>query len=249
MNAPKLSIVIATYNASSTLQRCLDSIINQNFKDYEIILIDGLSTDQTQEIIATNEANIAYWHSKKDSGIYDAWNQGIEKCKGEYVCFIGADDLFSDENSLLRLQSALESDNNEIISSKGRFLISGGGHHVIGNPWNHKNLEKRITICHPGLMHKRSLFDKYGKFNTSYRIAGDYEFLLRLRPETISTHVDSITVDISDGGISRSRYFEMLKEKRQIQSSCPRIGKSMAAWNYYEKIVKIPIAKILGIPY
>ena len=98
-------------------------------------------------------------------------------------------------------------------------------------------------------MHHRSLFEKYGKFNTGYRIVGDYEFLLRLPMETTSLHVDSVTVRVADGGISRLKYMDMLREKRKAQSACARIGKLRAWINYFDKLWRIPIARILGIPH
>ncbi len=246
---PRLSIVIATYNAAITLEKCLSSISYQTFRDFELIIVDGLSTDGTIAIIEKHTDAIAYWHSHKDSGIYDAWNQGISKATGDYICFLGADDYFTDESSLLKIFSVIGNKNYDIVASQGKFLIEGGGHHIIGNPWNQRKLGKRITVCHPGLLHHRSLFERFGKFNTNFRIVGDYEFLLRLPPETTSLHVNSITVNIADGGISRLRYSDMLKEKREAQSQCPRVGKFKAAYNYYEKLCKIPIAKLLGLSY
>lgn len=246
---PLVSIIIATYNAGSDLERCIESILSQDSAAWELIIIDGLSADETTAIIQKHSDSIAYWHSKKDQGIYDAWNQGIERAKGSYICFIGADDKFADSSAISRLLPLLEMNEFEIVSSKGRFLKKSGGSYIIGNAWNYIGLERRITICHPGLMHRRKLFEKHGKFDMKYKIAGDYEFLLRLPAETKTAHLDSITVDISDGGVSRMRYNEMLREKRLIQENCRRIGKRKAAWNYYFKLLKIPVARMLNIPY
>ena len=225
------------------------SIACQTFRDIEIIIADGLSTDGTIAIIEKYSDAIAHWHSHKDNGIYDAWNQAIEKATGNYICFLGADDYFADEATLSKLASAIGTNHYDIVSSQGKFLKNGGGHHIIGKPWNYKKLGKRITVCHPGLLHHRSLFERFGKFDTKYRIVGDYDFLLRLPRETTSLHVDSITVHIADGGISRLRYSEMLNEKRIAQSRCPRIGKFKATYNYYEKLCKIPIARLFGLSY
>lgn len=245
---PKLSILIATFNAEKTLDSCLKSILAQEFKDFEILIADGLSTDNTVQIIESFSETITYWHSHKDNGIYDAWNQALTKAKGEYICFIGADDCFSDEFALSRIFDRLDSNKYDLISSKGLFLGFRKSH-IIGNPWNYKKLSRRITICHPGLMHHRSLFERFGNFDTKFRIVGDYEFLLRLPPETTSLHVDSINVHVGDGGISRSRYMDMLREKRTAQGNCPRIGKLRAQFNFFDKIWRMPVAKILNIPY
>lgn len=248
MNSPKLSIIIATYNSEKTLGRCLESIESQAFKDIQVIVIDGLSSDKTLEIISKHSHLISYWHSKKDHGIYDAWNQGIAEARGEYICFIGSDDYYPDSESLKSIFDTAGNRRFDLISSKG-MLFGANREYVFGSAWNYRKITRRITVCHPGLMHHRSLFEKYGKFNIDYRIVGDYEFLLRLPEETASLHVKNVTVCVADGGVSRSKYMVMLREKRKVQSACGRIG-TLRAWiNYFDKLWRIPIARALRIPY
>jgi len=244
-----ISIIIATYNASKTLAECLSSIHGQTFRNFEVIIVDGASTDNTIGIIQKYGDLVVKSVSQKDSGIYEAWNTGLKLATGNYICFIGADDYFHGNESLSHLEEALSEEKYDLVTSMGLFLGPGNKNHIIGKPWNFKSLQKRITICHPGLMHHRSLFSKYGEFDASLKIVGDYEFLLRL-PESIkSKHVAIPTVCIRDGGISRSRLSLMLSEKRQVQSRCPRIGPAKAWFNYFDKLWRIPVAKILGISY
>src|SRR5688572_6921120 len=92
--APRLSIIIATWQASSTLERCLRSIVEQDFTEWELLIADGASTDGTIDLIKEHERHIAWWQSRKDSGIYDAWNHALEEARGEYVTFLGADDAW-----------------------------------------------------------------------------------------------------------------------------------------------------------
>src|ERR1700730_11011275 len=97
----KISIIIVTYNAENTLQRCLDSIYIQAYPEIEIIVIDGNSTDNTVEILKRNSSRIAFWKSEPDEGIYDAMNKAIKHITGKWVYFLGADDeLFSDFSKL-----------------------------------------------------------------------------------------------------------------------------------------------------
>ena len=249
MKDPKLSIIIATYNSAKTLEKCLYSIESQKFKDIEVIVIDGLSSDKTVEIISQYPRLISYWHSKKDRGIYDAWNQGIDKARGEYICFIGSDDYFLNSDSVSKIISLTIEDQYDIITSQGVFLSNERPPHIIGRKWNYKSIARRMTVCHPGLLHHRSIFEKHGKFDENLKIVGDYEFLLRL-PKTIKTiHLNEATVCISDGGISRSKLGNSLLEKRAVQAKCERIGPLMAYLNYYDKLWRIPIAKMLKIPY
>ena len=245
---PRLSIIIATFNAERTLESCLSSVFSQKFDDYEVLIADALSTDATVPIIEKYRHQIAYWHSKRDSGIYDAWNSLLDKTKGEYICFLGADDLYAGDEVLQCVFDAVGSRRFDLISSRG-ILVGSEKEHFFGSAWNYRKIARRITVCHPGLMHHRSLFEKYGKFNSGYRIVGDYEFLLRLPIQTTSLHVDSATVRVADGGISRLKYMDMLREKRSAQSACARIGKFRAWINYYDKLWRIPIARALGITY
>lgn len=246
--SPKLSILIATYNAGKTLEACLTSVAAQSFKDYEILIADGLSNDDTVSIIEKHRNLIKYWHSKRDDGIYDAWNSLINKSTAEYICFIGADDIFANSEALQSIFQQASDADFDLITSKG-LLLGATREHVFGASWDYRKLARRITVCHPGLMHNRKLFEKFGNFDTSYRIVGDYEFLLRLSSDTRVLHVDAITVKVADGGVSRSRYMEMLKEKRRAQSECKRIGPLIAWLNFFDKLWRIPIAKALKIPF
>ncbi|MBP9970812.1 MAG: glycosyltransferase, partial [Paludibacteraceae bacterium] len=88
----KISIIIATYNASKTLNRCLDSIVSQKNSEVELIIIDGGSTDETLSVINSYSSDIDYVLSEKDNGLYDAWNKGIKAAKGDWIMFLGADD-------------------------------------------------------------------------------------------------------------------------------------------------------------
>ncbi len=92
----KLSIIIVTFNASDDLGRTLQSVFEQTYTNYEVVIIDGESTDTTLEIIQTYEEKIDYWVSEKDSGIYAAMNKGIKVAKGEYLQFLNAGDYFVD---------------------------------------------------------------------------------------------------------------------------------------------------------
>ncbi len=248
MRKVQLSILIATYNAAETLDRCLESVCMQSISNWELVIIDGGSTDNTVDIIIKYSEHISYWHSRKDNGIYDAWNQALKNANGEYICFIGADDFFSTANVLENIFNDIQGNLYDLVTSKGKFLRTDGGTNIVGNPWHFKRVEKRLTVCHPGLLHHHSLFEIYGNFETSYKIVGDYEFLLRL-PQSIRTlHIDFPTVSIGDGGISRKKILTTLKERKKAQASCPRIGWLKANIYYLEKLLKIPIAFLLKIP-
>ena len=249
MKSPYLSIVIATYNSAKTLEKCLESIKSQTFKDVEVIIIDGLSTDGTIKIINRYKSLISYWKSEKDDGIYDAWNKGVKESSGEYICFVGSDDYLTNQDSLEILRSRIGDQKYDLVLFQGIFLKSDSKkEYIVGSDWNQNQLIK-MPICHPGMLHHWSLFDRIGKFNTEFKIAGDYDFMLRLSAETKTLYIDTPLITIMDGGISRSQYLRAMAEKRIIRSRDPRIGKFMATFHYYNKLWRIPIAKFLNIPY
>ena len=99
----KLSIITVNYNNRDGLQKTIDSVICQTFKDYEWIIIDGGSTDGSRELIEQYQDHFAYWCSEPDKGVYNAMNKGIAKAKGEYVNFMNSGDCFADANVLERL--------------------------------------------------------------------------------------------------------------------------------------------------
>lgn len=247
-NPPRLSIIVATYNAAASLERCLASISGQSFRSREVIVADCESSDGTIDILRRRESSIAYWHSRRDDGIYDAWNAALTHARGEYVCFLGADDAWSSPHVLERMFDEIGDREFDLVTGLGRMVGDGGRTHTFGRRWDYHGVARRMTICHPGALHRRDLFERFGKFDSSYRIVGDYEFILRL-PKTLRTlHIDAVLVDVSDGGISRDRWWAMLRERYRAQASVPRVGLLRAVFNFADKLWRIALGRALGIP-
>ena len=247
---PRLSIIIATFNTAATIERCLQSIVSQSSQDWEVLVADGGSTDGTIDLIQKHEHALAWWHSGPDAGIYDAWNKVIAHTRGEYVCFLGADDALHAPDTLEALFSAIGNGSYDLITSRGMLRNDRWQPtHPVGAPWNEAKLPRRIRLCHPGLLHHRSLFARFGEFNTRYQIAADFEFLLRLPPDIRTFDVQSITVDIQEQGISRHRFWQRIRETREIHAASPRVG-PVKAWMYWaDKAWRRPIARTLGLPH
>lgn len=247
---PLFSIVIATWNAAGTLQRCLASIFGQTSNCWELIVVDGGSTDGTVEILESHRARIAYWHSRPDRGIYDAWNQGLVRATGTYVMFLGADDALHCPGVLRELIEQVGTNSYDLVSSLA-ILRDAHGRYLrkVGAPWCYHDLPRRMQLVHPGLLHQRHLFQTYGLFDDSLRIVGDLEFLLRLPETIIAKHVLLIVTDVQDDGVSRSRFWERIRERRDVVARIPRIGR-LRSWLYFlSKILRRPIAKLFNIPH
>jgi len=210
----KISIVIATWNASAHLAKCLESCLRQTWADKEIIVIDGGSTDGTVDILQLCGHRLAHWSSAPDCGIYDAWNKALPHVTGDWILFRGADDVFWDDDVLTRAVPALMAASPSQQICYGAVVVEQAGllRRIIGTPWEQarKGFRRGMPIPHTGTFHHRDLFRRFGKFDASYRVSGDYEFLLRtLRGGDIEGLFipGLIVTTMSDGGNAASRAF------------------------------------------
>jgi len=207
---PLMSIIIAVFNGAKTLQQCIDSVAQQTYVNMELIIIDGGSKDGTVDLLMANSEQINYWISEPDSGIYNAWNKGLSQAKGEWICFLGADDYFWDAQVLDRMASKLATIPTDIRVAYGQIMLlnnDGENLYPIGEPWSEvkERFKQVMIIPHPGLMHRRSLFERHGNFDESFRIGGDYELLLReLRTAEAIFVPDIIMIGMRQGGLSSS---------------------------------------------
>ncbi len=177
MNQPLISIIIPVYNAAAVLGFCVESIIIQTFKNFEIIILDGLSTDDTPALIdsyAAKHPNIL-WHSAKDQGIYDAMNKGIEMANGEWIYFMGSDDTLAGSEVLSTVFSSIKP-GDEIIYGN---CVCMPGQIIERGEWGHLQL-LNMNINHQRIFYKIDLFKNRAAFNLLYKVAADYELNIRL---------------------------------------------------------------------
>lgn len=223
--SPLISIIIAVFNGAKTLQQCIDSIAQQIYANKELIIIDGGSTDTTLELLNANREVIGYWISESDNGVYNAWNKGLLQAKGEWICFLGADDYFWDEQVLERLAIHLRKLPSEICLAYGQIMLlnnNGENLYLIGEPWREVKERFKQVMCvpHMGLMHRRSLFEKHGNFDESFRIGGDYELMLRELESAEAVFIPGIiTAAMGHGGLSSnpSNSIEAMRDARRAQ--------------------------------
>jgi len=199
---PIISIITINYNNAAGLQKTMDSVISQTFQDFEFIVIDGQSSDNSLDIIKQNN-RINFWLSEKDNGIYDAQNKGILNAKGDYLLFLNSGDILASNTVLQKVST----------------LLSGGKSFYYGNLILEKNLVKQnhfapkeidmdfilnSTFWHPCVFIKSDLFKSFGSYNTSFKIVGDYEFFIRclLKPNVTSEYINEFITEFDGNGIS-----------------------------------------------
>jgi len=169
----KISVIIVTYNAVSCLEDALLSVVNQKFRGFEIIVIDGGSTDGTVDIINNYKSHLAYWTTEHDDGIYDAMRKGIAHAKGEFIYFLGSDDVLYDSEVFLNISGMLSYDT--ILYGNVLFKYKNK---VYDGYFNVFKLATR-NIAHQSIFYPRSALVQY-QFNRNYRIFADYDLNIRL---------------------------------------------------------------------
>lgn len=242
----KVSIIISTLNSEKTLGECIKSCLNQNYANKEIVIVDGKSTDQTLNIIHSFNSKKIFYISEKDEGIYDAWNKAISFCKGEWVCFLGSDDKWISNSSLKKLVHSNYNDNINFISGKVKIFNKNTKlTSVMGKSWNYDRLWMNIRIAHPGALHKKQLFENFGKFNKDFKIAGDHEFLIRAGSSINANFLDEIVIEMQDGGISKKHPYKAFFESYLAISRSSYFGYTKGIIFLILSILKFNLKKIL----
>ncbi len=234
---PLITVIVAVFNGAKTIQECIESIINQSYQNKEIIIIDGGSTDGTIEVLKRNNNKITYWSSEKDKGIYNAWNKGLLQSKGDWICFLGADDYFWNARVLdnMATQLAMIPSNIHVVYSQIMLLnIDGDSLYPIGEPWEKIKYQFKQVMCipHQGVMHRSKLFEQNGNFDESFRIAGDYEFLMRELKTGDAVFVPNlITSGMRQGGIS-SDPANTLSAMQEFRLAQRMHGQRLPGWKW-----------------
>lgn len=223
-SSPLITIIIAVFNGAETLQQCIDSVANQTYTNTQLIILDGDSKDGTVDLLKVNHNKISYWISEPDKGIYNAWNKGLIHATGDWICFLGADDYFWDDRVLEGMVGTLSGLSDNINVAYGQVMLLTKDDqplYKIGKSWDQvKHLFiKSMSIPHPGLMQRNSLFKKNGYFDESFRIVGDYELLLRELKVGDAVFIPIVIAGVRQGGVScnSGHSLTLLKEVRRAQ--------------------------------
>jgi hypothetical protein len=202
---PLVTVITAVFNGGGTIRHCIESVLGQDYPNVEHIVIDGGSTDGTIDILREYGNRIALWKSEPDRGIYDAWNKALSEAHGEWLCFLGADDEFLPGAVSAYMALAAKNPQAEYLSSRLKVVHPSGYIRILGSPWTWRKFSKSMCTHHVGTMHRRSLFDRLGTYDTSYRIVADYELLLRAKDKLNTAYMPAVTAMMRAGGASSAR--------------------------------------------
>ena len=214
----KISIITVTKNSEKFLEDCILSVHNQSYKNYEHIIIDGNSTDNTVNIIKKHEEKIAHWISENDDGLYDAMNKGIKKSTGDIIGILNSDDIYYDQ--------ALKIVNNYFNKYQNLDFLFGSvykyklmhGYHPQKIKWSFGF----YTTHSVGFFIKRESQLKVGFYKLKYKNSSDYDLfyrmILKFKMKGVATEKDEIFGEFRKGGFSsKFTYLEFLKENTQIR--------------------------------
>lgn len=253
----KFSIITATFNSEKTIVKTLNSILIQNVVnelfELEHIIIDGASRDSTISIIEDfrekyNTKGIELIvKSENDSGIYDAWNKGLKLSSGEWIAFLGSDDFYLEDalEDYTNFLSTNNSLNYDLVYSNVKVVDGFKTVKIIDGKWSWKVFKRQMNIAHVGSFHNKKYFEKYGLFDSTYKIAGDYEFLLRSKDKLKTHKIDKITAIMEAGGISNNQISKVFKETLKAKHKTAKLNSMVCYYDYVLAHFKYYLKKAL----
>ena len=222
---------------------------DQDWPHVEHIVIDGASKDETAEIIDRFRAKLAHIVSEPDEGIYDAMNKGLDRASGDIICFLNADDQYASNSALSRVATLMHEHQLDAVMGDVGFFHESNPQRMLrryrSNHFTSRRLAWGWMPAHPALFLSRAVVQRVGRFKTNYRIAGDYEFIIRAfhGHEVRYRHLPEVLVNMQTGGASTAGFGAKLRLNREVLRACRENGLQT---NIMKILSKYPI-KILEL--
>jgi glycosyltransferase involved in cell wall biosynthesis len=227
---PLISVITVCYNSRATIERALQSVVDQQWSQVEHIVIDGDSTDGTVEILERFRPHLAALVSEADKGIYDAMNKGLARASGEIVCFLNADDQYADPEVLSDVVQHMQLHRlDALVADVGFFRADDPTRmirHYRSDRFSPKKLAWGWMPAHPGFFLRREVAQRVGMFKTDYRIAGDYEFVVRAfhGHQLRYRHLPRVLVHMQAGGASNKSWRARVLLNQEVLRACRENG-------------------------
>ncbi|CAM3516936.1 glycosyltransferase family 2 protein [Pontibacter korlensis] len=211
-----VSIITIVYNGEKYLEQTIRSVLGQSYKNIQYIIIDGGSTDGSIEIIRKYESQIAIWISEPDRGISDAFNKGIALATGDLIGILNADDWYEPE-AVSKMVAHFKPDS--VLHGNTQYWNENGSRAHQAKP-NLDILPLEMSLNHPTVFVSKNLYKRYGVFDLNYKLAMDYQLLLRFYAAGVKfIHIDDIVTNMRLGGVSANIegcYLEVFKAKNEV---------------------------------
>ena len=242
----KVSIITATYNSAQTIADTLRSLNSQSYKNIEYIIIDGGSNDNTLDVIQHKCSRVSKVISEPDEGIYDALNKGILASTGDIVGFLHSDDLFAYRDAVKDIVEQLKNSNCDAIYADLQYVSKGNIDNVVrlwkSGVYKKNKLKYGWMPPHPTFYMKRDLYKSFGLFDLSFKIAADYDSLLRyLSSQNVTTtYLPKVVIKMRVGGVSNRSLKNIIQKTREDIRALNNNGLCWPKALFMKNISKIP---------
>ena len=231
----KISIITVVYNNEKTIRDAMVSVLEQTYIDLEYVIIDGNSSDRTVQIINNFRDRLGYFISEKDAGIYDAMNKGVLAATGDVIGILNSDDLYQDATAIETvMEQFIQNPTLDMVYGNLVYVKSDNVEKVVRN-WKsipyHKNFFDNGNVpAHPSLFIKKRIYQEAGLFNLDFKLAADYEFMLRIfkNHNYKSVYINKVFVKMRLGGVSNQSFSNIIRQNLEI----------LKAWRHNE--LKVP---------
>ena len=245
-NKPKVSIITACYNSEETIADAIYTVSSQTYENIEHIIIDGASKDKTLEIINKNKGRISKIISEPDSGIYDALNKGIRNATGNIIAFMHADDIYMDNDVIKNAVELFNLENVDSIYADLQYVAKENLSKIIrhweSGKFSYSKLKKGWMPPHPTFLVKKEIYDRFGLFDTNFRIAADYDIILRFlgKYKITTAYLSQVMIKMRVGGASNRSLKNIIQKSKEDLRALRKNNMGGFYTLFMKNITKIP---------
>jgi len=225
----KVSIITVCYNSERTIEDTLKSIKSQTYPNIEHIVIDGLSKDNTNQIVSKYSDTVTIHLSEQDNGLYDAMNKGLSLATGDIVGILNSDDVLADKSAIDKIVAGFNSNDVDAVYSDliyvSEYNLNKPTRLYSSKVFSKNMIKFGLMLPHPTFYVKKSCYDKFGGYKTNYRVAADFELLTRFISKGVKAiRLPVITVKMREGGISSNGLLWRVHQNFEIVRACKENG-------------------------
>lgn len=240
----KVSIITVAFNSATTIRDTIESVLSQDYPQIEYIVVDGGSTDGTQDIVREYGARVSRLISEPDRGIYDAMNKGIGLATGDVIGFLNSDDMYIDSSAVSQLMTAMDSQKSDCVFADLIYVAPENTNQIL-RYYNSAKFKPSLfqygwMPAHPTFFAKKAVYKKAGLFSLDYKIAADFELLVRMLAVNMASYayLPKPIVRMRAGGVSTSGLKHSLLLNQEIVKACQANGINT---NLAKVLLKIPM--------
>lgn len=242
----KVSIITATYNNEETVEEAIISVFNQSYKNIEHIIIDGYSSDKTIQFLNKHQDKISKIISEPDKGIYDALNKGIKNSTGDLIAFLHADDIYTDNKIIEEAVDLIKKEKTDSLYADLLYVSKNNTNKIIRNwkagKFKYSKLKKGWMPPHPTFLVKKEIYNKFGAFDVSFRIAADYDIILRFlgKHRISSSYLPKVMIKMRIGGESNKSLKNIIYKMKEDLKAIKKNNTGNWITLIFKNIIKIP---------